>query len=82
MQAILTTYHGPTTHTGSRITARCDARRKTFPCDPALDLTENHACAARMLAQSLGWLDRGARLVSGSLPGTHQYAHVFVYPER
>lgn len=79
MQAILTTYHGLTDHTESRIVARCDARRKTFPYDHALDLAENHACAAKMLAQSLGWLDRGARLVSGSLPGTHQYAHVLTH---
>lgn len=80
MQAILTTYHGPTESLDHRITARCDARRKTYPYDDALSIEENHACAAKMLAQSLGWLDRGERtytIHSGSLPGG-SWCHVLV----
>lgn len=76
MQAILTKYLPPTNHRGQRVAASCDARRITVPWDYALGISENHAVAARILAQRLGWLS-GFRLESGSLPGG-SYCHVLV----
>jgi hypothetical protein len=63
MQAIETKWHGPTDSNGSRITARCDAKRITVPYDHALDVAANHAAAARVLATRLGW---SGRWVGGS----------------
>lgn len=81
MQAIQTKFRGPTNYRDSRIIARCDAKRRIYSWDHALGIEENHAAAARMLAQELGWLDRGNgrtfRLESGSLPGSG-YCHVLV----
>ena len=67
-QAIITKYHGPTDRMGSRITARCQARRRIFAWDYDLDVEENHAKAAHKLATELGWLAGGQRLVGGALP--------------
>lgn len=80
MQAIQTKYHGPTNHTGSRFTARCDAGRVTVPYNHAEGIEENHKRAAATLARKLGWAVRSTgkveSFVSGSLPDG-SYCHVF-----
>lgn len=60
MQAIKTKYHGPTNSKGSRISASCEAGRIYMPYNHALGLYENHATAAALLIEKLGW-------------GAHQY---------
>ena len=55
MQAIRTRYHGPTNTRGSRITAKCERGTLSMPYNYALNLQENHAEAARQLADKLGW---------------------------
>ena len=54
-QAIVTRYVNPTDHKPGRIVARCDAKRITVEWEDALDIAENHASAALVLFQSLGW---------------------------
>jgi hypothetical protein len=77
MQAITTKFHGPTDSRGSRVTARCQARRMTVGWDHALDSEANHARAAEQLARKLGW---SGRWIGGALPdGT---GNVFVCVER
>lgn len=55
MQAIITKYHGPTNHSGGRVSAKCDAARVVVPWDHALNIDENHKAAAKSLIQKLGW---------------------------
>jgi len=71
-QAITTKYLGPTNSRGSRVKARCQAKSLTVPWDHALDPTENHKAAARMLQEQLQW--------SGQLVGgwDHEEKGVFV----
>lgn len=77
MQAITTKYHGPSDSRGSRITARCQARRMTVAWDHSLDLEANHAAAAERLARIMGW---AGQWVGGALPdGT---GNAFVCVER
>jgi hypothetical protein len=60
MQAITTTYHGPTNTKGSRITARCAGGSKTVWYDHALSLEANHRSAAYDLAHKMGWASHSA----------------------
>lgn len=76
MQAIVTTYAGPTNTLGSRIIAKADAGRVTVSYNPALGIAENHAAAALYLLNKVGWTRYD--LVSGSLPGDNGYCHVLV----
>lgn len=76
MQAIRTRYIGPTNHHGARYSAQCDAGRIVVVAVQELDVPANHEHAAQALAQRLGWLDNGRRMVGGSLPG-NDYAWVF-----
>jgi hypothetical protein len=76
LQAIVTRYHGPTNHKGSRISARAEAGRIFRHYDHALDAKENHAQAALDLAESMGWLRPGTRLHGGALPGNAGYCFV------
>lgn len=55
MQAIQTKYHGPTDHSGSRISATCDAGRIIIGWDHALNVADNHRAAADALVVKLGW---------------------------
>lgn len=55
MQAITTTYHGPTNTRGSRITARCDAGKIAVPYDCSRNIADNHEAAAAALLRKLGW---------------------------
>ncbi len=56
MQAIRTRYHGATNTRGSRIIAKAEGGTLSMPYNHALNLGENHAEAARLLANKLGWL--------------------------
>ena len=57
MQAITTTYHGPTDTRGSRITARCEAGSITVPYDHSA--YDAHTVAFVALVKKLGWQDHG-----------------------
>jgi len=64
MQAIETTYFGPTNTRGSRVVAKCQAGKVSVSWDYALSVEENHDAAAKALASKLEWLGtwlRGAR---------------------
>jgi len=81
MQAIVTTYKGPTDRSGSRIIARADAGRVVFPYDYSLNIDGNHNAAREKLCVKLGWTE--GKWVAGSIPGTWNgnsggYAHVFI----
>jgi len=55
MQAIQTKTIAATTHKSSRITAKCEAGTLTMPYDHAIGWFENHATAAALLIEKLGW---------------------------
>lgn len=55
MQAIRTRYHGPTNNRGSRIVAKCEAGSLSMPFDYSLNHEGNHAKAARLFVERLGW---------------------------
>lgn len=55
MQAIETKYHGPTNTKGSRISARCEAKRIYVGYDHSLDIDDNHKAAAKALRDAMGW---------------------------
>lgn len=76
MQAIQTTYKGPTNTKGSRIIAKCAAGRLVMGYNHALTVEGNHKEAARLLQYKLNWIGHqyGA-LVAGCLPNG-DYAHV------
>jgi hypothetical protein len=77
MQAIETKFLGPTNHRGSRIVAKCQAKRITVAWDHSLDVKENHRRAAEALVKALGWDDRRyyGEWYLGALPGSG-YAYV------
>lgn len=81
MQAIQTSYKGPTNTKGSRIIAKCEAGSLTVGYDYALTTEGNHKEAARLLQYKLGWLGHNyGAMVSGCLP-SGDYAHVFTGSE-
>lgn len=55
MQAIRTRYHGPSNTRGSRIIAKCEGGSVIMPYNHALNLDGNHAAAAQLLLQRMGW---------------------------
>ncbi len=65
MQAILTKFHGPTNTKGARISAQSAAKKIFRPYDYALDIEENHKCAAYALMTALHWQ---YFLIGGTLP--------------
>lgn len=87
-QAILTKYHCPTNHKGSRYSAACDAGRIVVSAAHELNPEENHKRACLLLRQRIA--ERNAArygrpassepwlrpMVCGQLP-TGDYAHVF-----
>lgn len=79
MQAIVTKYHGPTDHRGSRVTARAQAGRVTVHWDHALDSQANHDAAALALCRKFDW--RGT-LAEGALPDGTGNAYVWCHTER
>lgn len=77
MKAIVTTYHGPTEHRPSRITASDgDGNRATVPCSSSDGRPENaHFGAALALCKKLGWT--GTLVVGGLAHGRF----VFVFAD-
>lgn len=65
----ITTYRDPTDSKGSRVIARCEAKRISVPWDHALDLTANHASAALLLMDQLGWSERNYLVMGGTRDG-------------
>lgn len=61
-QSIVTKYHGPTNTKGSRLAARCAAKRIVVAYDYELNAGENHAAAAAALAAAMGW---SGKLIGG-----------------
>lgn len=55
MQAIVTRYHPPTSHRGSRISAQCAALKVWHEYDCGMNPDNNHREAAIKLCQRLGW---------------------------
>lgn len=78
-QAIVTRFRGPTNVRGSRIIASCEAGRIMVDCDDRLDIAENHAAAAAMLADKMGWRERDELACGGTKDG---YVFVLVPRER
>lgn len=77
MQAIQTTYKGPTNTRGSKIIAKCDAGKIFVPYDHALNAEDNHRAAAEQLRLKLNWSHEFyGRLVCGQIVNG-DYVHVF-----
>ena len=76
-QAITTSYRGPTDTRGSRVVARCEAKRIAVEWDDALDSASNHAAAALQLMADLGWSERNSLVMGGTRDG-----YVFVQVSR
>jgi hypothetical protein len=68
-QAITTSFRGPTNSNGSRVIARCEAKRISVPWDHALDAGANHAAAAQQLMDQLGWSERNDLVMGGTREG-------------
>lgn len=71
-QAITTSYRGPTdsrVSRGSRVIARCEAKRISVPWDHALDIGANHAAAALQLMDELGWSEKSDLAMGGTREG-------------
>lgn len=78
MIAILTRYLGPTNYRGSRIVVTSgNGHRLVVSWDDALDVSENHAMAARKLCEKMGWT---GELASGGLKDGA--AHCFIPRDR
>lgn len=77
MQAIRTTYHGPTNTLGSRIKATCAAGSLYIPYPHELSGQAVHRAAADALVVKLGWDgDNYGGLIGGCLPDG-SYCFVF-----
>ena len=76
LQAIETKRLGATDHRSARVRARCDAGRLIMAWDYALNPVENHAAAARLLANRLGWDIRESHI------GATQGGYVVVFIAR
>lgn len=77
MQAIQTTFKGPTNTRGSKIIAKCDAGKIVVPYDHALSSEGNHKAAADQLRIKLGWVNSYyGDLVCGQIVNG-DYVHVF-----
>ena len=74
-QAIVTKYHGPTNTRGSRISASAGAGRVSVGYDHRLNQEQNHAAAARALAEKMEW---SGELAQGGMPDSSGYAFVFI----
>lgn len=75
-QAIQTRFHGPTNHRAGRVKATAEAGSLTLPWNDCLDVGDNHAAAARALAEKFGW--RG-HWFGGGMPGHDGYVFVQSY---
>lgn len=71
-QSITTVFLGPTDHRDPRVKATCEAGSVTVDWDDSLDMRENHAVAAAMLAVALEWAtpeNFPARYAMGAVKG-------------
>lgn len=76
-QAIETKWFGPTNVKGSRIIAKAEAGRIVVPWEHALNVDQNHARAADLLAEKLGWVGpHYSPLIGGAVAGS---GYVFVF---
>lgn len=66
-QAIDTKFYGPTNFKGSRIRARCQAKKIWVSWDHGLGVDENHTKAAKELIKQLGW-DEHYWIIGGGDP--------------
>lgn len=77
-KSIITRYHGATNYRPSRISASAEGVGRVYLAyDYALNAADNHAAAARALADKYGWLRDGMTLTGGGLPNGRGYAFVF-----
>jgi hypothetical protein len=81
MQAIVTTYCGPTNTQGSRIIAKCQAGRIVHHFDYGLGVEGNHHAAAEKLVRKLGWTPAqgsafAERWIAGGMPGGNGNVYV------
>ena len=80
LQAVETTFKGPTNNRGSRIIAKAQCGRMTVSWDHALNSDANHAAAAEAFIRARGWDDRkGVWIMGAKADGT---GCVFVYDTR
>jgi hypothetical protein len=77
-QAITTVFLGPTDHRDPRVKATCQAGSITVNWDDSLDMIENHAVAAAMVAVSLEWatVENFARRYAMGAPTSGGYVFV------
>lgn len=75
-QAIITRYHGPGNVRGSRIKATAWAGSITLNYEPSLSADENHAAAAKALADKFKW--RGCWFSGGHPDGDGSMIYVSV----
>lgn len=68
-QAITTSWRGATPSNGSRVIARCEAKRISVSWDNNLDTGPNHAAAALQLMDQLGWSERHDLVMGGTRDG-------------
>lgn len=68
-QAITTSFRSPTNSQGSRVIARCEAKRISVGWDHTLDASANHAAAALQLLDLLGWSERNDLVMGGTRDG-------------
>jgi hypothetical protein len=76
MQAIETRWLGPTDTKGSRIVARCDARRLVVSWDHGQSQEQNHRDAARKLIRELGWFGAWSIGTVPSLPNSYVHTNI------
>ena len=69
-QTILTYFLPPTNFKGSRIVAKCEARRRIYSWDHSLGSEQNHAEAADRLIHELGWNQDDDKWIGGWVRGT------------
>lgn len=72
-QAITTRYIGPSNFRGSRVKAKAAAGSVTLHWDDALNTEQNHAKAAKALADKLEW---SGKYHMGGLPDDRGYVFV------
>ncbi|NRB12226.1 MAG: hypothetical protein HRU44_03225 [Candidatus Thalassarchaeum sp.] len=75
-QAIATKYLGPTDYRGARVVAVTEGgHRKIISWDHELNITNNHAVAASILFENMGW-HKYADLVMGSTKDGYVFVQV------
>jgi len=76
---IITEYRGPTDTKGSRVVARTRNQSVTVAWDFELDADANHGWAADLLAQKMGWEERGYTAHAARGPEEGTFVHVLQF---